>query len=90
MTFLDAEEQDILESVENDEWQPVPNMMQEIQRYQHYAQAQIQNLEEVRVELPVTDIRSLENLAQQSGISVSLLVASVMHQYIASRSSTQS
>jgi predicted DNA binding CopG/RHH family protein len=90
MTFLDAEEQDLLESVENDEWQPIPNMREEIQRYQHYARAQIQNLEEVRVELPVTDMRSLENLAQQSGISVSLLVASVMHQYIASQSSPQS
>lgn len=90
MSYLNAEEQAILESVENDEWQPVPNMIQEIQRYQQYAQAQLASLEEVRVELPAEDVRSLQTLAHHSGISVSLLIASVIHQYVANQSSSQS
>jgi hypothetical protein len=34
MIPVDPEEQTILESVENNEWNAVPEMMQEIQRYQ--------------------------------------------------------
>ena len=81
---LDAEEQAILESVENDEWQSVPNVAQEVQRYQHYAQAQVNALEMVSIELPASDLQSLQNLAQVSGTSVSLLIASVVHQFVAS------
>ena len=90
MSFLDAEEQAILESVENDEWQSIQNVMHDIQQYQHYAQTQMGALEEVRIELPARDMRSLQDLAQKSGISVSLLVASVIHQYVANQSSSQS
>lgn len=40
MTSLNAEELDLLESVENDEWRSIPNLAQELQRYQGYAQSQ--------------------------------------------------
>lgn len=86
MLPLDPEEQAILESVENDEWNSVPNGMQEIQRYQSYAQARSLELEEVKIEIPASDLRSLQVLAQQSGISVPILVANVIHQYVTSRS----
>lgn len=89
MLPLDAEEQAILESVENDQWQSVQTVKQEIERYQHYAQGQIDAMEEVRVELLARDVRSLQTLAERSGISVSLLVASVIHQYVANQSSSQ-
>ena len=90
MHSLDAEEQEILESVENGEWQPVPNMQEEIQRYQQYAQAQLGTLEELRVQLSAQDVRSLQALAQQTGTSVSLLVSGVIHQYVSRQSSSQS
>ncbi|MGL5080052.1 MAG: hypothetical protein ACRC8A_01060 [Microcoleaceae cyanobacterium] len=90
MPSLDAEEQDIRDSVENGEWQPVSNMQGEIQRYQQYAQAQLETLEEVRVQLSAQDVRSLHELAQQTGTSVSLLVSSVIHQYVTRQSSSQS
>jgi predicted DNA binding CopG/RHH family protein len=89
MIPLDPEEQAILESVENDEWHPVPEMMQEIQRYQRYAKAHLSGLEEVKIEIPVGDLRSLQALAQQSGLSVPTLVASVIHQYVTNLSQPQ-
>lgn len=88
MNPLDTEELDLLESVENDEWQSIPNLAQELQRYQGYAQSQV--LAAISIELPVGDIRSLQDLAQQTGTSVSLLVAGVIHQYVARQSSSQS
>lgn len=90
MQSLDAEEQEILESVENGEWQPVPNMQEEIQRYQQYAQTQLGTLEELRVQLSAQDVRSLQALAQKTGTSVSLLVSGVIHQYVSRQSSSQS
>lgn len=38
---LDPEEQELLESIENDEWQSIPNVEQEIQRFKYYASEQI-------------------------------------------------
>jgi DNA-directed RNA polymerase sigma subunit (sigma70/sigma32) len=63
--MLSLDEQDLLESVENDEWQSVPNREQEIQRYQSYARSQL--LEEIRINLPVSDIELFTDLAQQTG-----------------------
>jgi len=37
---LDPEEQDLLDSYERGEWRSVPNLEQEMQRYQQAAQAQ--------------------------------------------------
>lgn len=88
MLPLNIEEQELLESVENGEWISIPAVEQEIQRYQGYAQSNI--LESVNIEIPTSDFQSLKTLANQTGISVSMLMASVLHQYIVRQSSSQS
>ena len=64
---FNLEERTILESVENDEWNSVPNKLREMQRYQSYAQAHVTELsaglEGVKIELPAGDLRSLQVLA---------------------------
>ena len=80
------EEQEILESVENGEWQSIPNVQQEIQRYQRYAQETI--LEIVNIEIPTSDLQSWQSIAQQTNTSVSSLMANVLHQYIVRQSSS--
>jgi predicted DNA binding CopG/RHH family protein len=90
MSILDAEEQAILASVELGEWQSVPNLEQEIQRYQHYARSQVNALETISIDLPASDLQSLQDLAQKSGVSVPLLIASMIHRLIANQPSSQS
>jgi predicted DNA binding CopG/RHH family protein len=85
MAPLDAEEQALLASVELGEWQSVPNVATEVERYRHYAQTQINSLESVSIELPSSDLQALQTFAQQSGTSVSILMATVLHQFITSR-----
>lgn len=46
---LDAEEQAILESVENGEWHSIANLVQESQQYQQYAQSHRNGLETVNI-----------------------------------------
>ena len=55
MPLLDAEELAILESVELGEWQSVPDIEREINRYQGYARTQVNALESASVELSVND-----------------------------------
>jgi predicted DNA binding CopG/RHH family protein len=83
---LDPEEQDLLDSIERGEWQSVPNLPQEIERYKRYAEAYMQSIQQISVELPAQDVDSLQDIAQRSGVSVSLLLASIVHQYITAHS----
>ncbi|MGJ3247660.1 MAG: hypothetical protein ACFE0I_16490 [Elainellaceae cyanobacterium] len=80
---LNTEEQTILESVELGERQSVPDVVQEIKRYQSDAQAQVDALETVNIELPASDVQALREVALKSGVSLSLLMATVLHQFVA-------
>lgn len=85
MPPLDAQEQSLLESVELSEWRSTPDLPQEIERYRQYAQAQGERLESVNLALPTSDLQMLYAFAQASGVSVSVLIASVLHQFVLSR-----
>ena len=87
---LDDYEQDILDSVERGEWQSVPNLQQAIDRYQRHAQAYMQSIQKITIELPSSDIASLQELASSSGVSIPLLLSSIIHQYVGSQSIRQS
>lgn len=79
---LNAEEQDILETVERGEWHSVPNLQQEIERYQLHARAYLNSTKQITVDLPISDVESLQSIAERSHTSVSVLVASMIHQFI--------
>jgi len=55
-----SEEREILESVERGEWQSVPYLQQEIERYQSYARAQLGELQAIKVEIPSRDLEFLQ------------------------------
>ena len=86
---LDDYEQELLDSVERGEWQSVPNLQQELDRYQRHAQAYMQSLQKITIELPSSDITSLQELASSSGVSIPLLLSSIIHQYVVSQSIRQ-
>ena len=79
---LDAYEQDILDSVEHEEWQSVPNLQEEIERYQHNAKAYMQSIQKVTIDISNSDLNLLQQLASNSGVSMSLLLSSIIHQYV--------
>ncbi|MCX5961753.1 MAG: hypothetical protein NT070_01025 [Cyanobacteria bacterium] len=83
---LDDYERDILESVERGEWQSIANLQEEIERYQRHAQAYMQSIQKITIELPSSDVASLQELATSSGVSIPLLVSSIIHQYVGSQS----
>ena len=79
---LTSEEQEILESVERGEWRSVPNLEQEIKRYQSYAQAQLGELQEIKIELPSQDIQFLQALANETETSLTVVITNLLHQFV--------
>jgi phosphoglycerate-specific signal transduction histidine kinase len=82
MDDLTFEEKEILTSVENGEWMSVPNLKEEIKRYQSYAKVQLGELEEIKIELPTNDLRYLQELANQTNTSLQVIIANLLHQFI--------
>lgn len=80
---LDPEEQELLHSYENEAWQSVPNLAEEIKRHQQYAAATIQQKHLVGFALPPEDFDSLRKRAEESGVTYQALLAALVHKYIA-------
>ncbi len=83
MSTLNQEERDLLASVESGEWQSIPNAGKTIQRYQVYAQQQLNLWAEVNHELSEQDLKRLESLAEDMKTSVPQLMVNIIHQYLA-------
>lgn len=76
------EEQELLVSIENDEWVSVANLDQEVKRYQSYAQAQMGELQEIKIEIPMQDLQFLQTLANQTETPLQTMIANVLHQFV--------
>jgi hypothetical protein len=79
---LTPDEREILESVERGEWRSVPNLEQAIKRYQSYAQAQLGELQEIKIELPSQDIQFLQALANETETSLTVVITNLLHQFV--------
>ena len=78
---LDQEEQELLESIENGEWVSVPNVKEELQRFQVIARQQIAN-QKIEVQISVQDLDKINSLANQLGQSVSSFAQNIIHKYL--------
>jgi predicted DNA binding CopG/RHH family protein len=81
MTLLDPEENDLLQSVENDEWTSLENFPTEKQRYQLQAKEQIA---QGRIELVLSpeDTRQIQDLAQRLDRSIPSITREILHKYL--------
>ena len=78
---LDAEEAELLRSFEAGEWQPVPQMEQEIARYAAYARATLAAQKRVTIRLAEPDVQALQLKAREEGLPYHALLASILHKY---------
>jgi len=80
---LDAEEQELLNSYEKEEWRSVPHLAEEIKKHQQYAAATIQQKLLVGVALPPEDFDGLRKRAEKNGVTYQTLLADLVHKYLA-------
>ena len=79
---LDPDEQELLASVENGEWRPVPQMQEAAQRFQQYA-TESSSAEAVTIHLPPQDMNLLRAKAQAEGVPYQTLIIRLVQHFIA-------
>jgi len=81
MQHLNIEEQELLESIENDEWVSIANKQEELSRFQNMAKHQILK-QKIELHMSTQDADKIYSLANQLGISVSNFVQDIVHRYL--------
>ncbi|HXS99885.1 MAG TPA: antitoxin [Elusimicrobiota bacterium] len=85
---LDAEERELLRSLDAGEWRPVKNMHAEMKRYAGYARNTLDKIRKNRranIRLSQWDLEHLQKKAIEEGIPYQTLMASVLHKYVTGR-----
>ena len=78
-------EEDILCSVERGEWQSVPDLKDEIERYASSAAATLAKNKRINIRLSSRDLEDIQMRAAEEGMPYQTLIASVLHKYASGR-----
>jgi len=78
---LDKEERAIVRALESGKLKSIPNVKQEIKRYQQYAQAMLDKKRNINIRISEADLFKIKSRAIQKGLPYQTLVTSVLHQY---------
>jgi predicted DNA binding CopG/RHH family protein len=79
---LSKEEKELLKSVEDGEWESVPNFKQEAKRYQEAARATLRKDKRVNIRMTERDLVRFQKKAMEEGLPYQTLISSVLHKYI--------
>ncbi len=82
---LSVEEQEILDSYEAEEWQPVEDRDAEMDRFRKYARATFKKDKRVNIRISEKDLYALQKRALEEGIPYQTLMASILHKYVNGR-----
>lgn len=78
---LDQDEQELLASIENDNWVSTPDSKSEIKRFQDIAQRQA-SIQKIELQMSIQDSDKIYGLAHQLGLSVSSFAQDIIHKYL--------
>lgn len=85
MTRLDAEENEILDSVERGEWRPVKSAQRDRSRYARYAKATFRKDRRLNIRISSKDLEAIQKRALEEGLPYQTLISSLLHKYAAGR-----
>lgn len=78
-------EDEVLASFERGEWQSVPNLKDEIDRYASSAAATLIKDKRINIRLSSRDLEDVQTRAAEEGMPYQTLIASVLHKYVSGR-----
>ncbi len=81
----DSEENELLESYDRDEWQSVPDIKSESDRYRRYAGATHKKDKRVNIRMSEKDLMAIQKKALEEGIPYQTLISSILHKYVSGR-----
>ena len=79
---IDQEEQDLMESIERDEWQPVKNIDQEKEKAIAAARNTLKKEKRINLRLTQKDYHQIQIKAIEEGIPYQTLISSLVHKYL--------
>jgi len=80
-TQLDNEEKQLLESVENGEWEKIPDSDTMLAEFKKIAQTTLNKKHKISINIPENDFMLLQRKSLDTGISTEMLVRSLIHNY---------
>ena len=78
---LDADEKELLESVERGEWKPAGGAKRERIRFSRYAKATFKKDRRLNIRLSSKDLEAIQERALAEGLPNQTLIASLLHKY---------
>ena len=85
MKFHDKEEQELIKSIETDEWVSVNHLEEEIKKAKKAAEATLTKSERMNIRISPNDLRRLKIRAMEEGMPYQTLVSSIIHKYLIGR-----
>ena len=85
MKPFNKEEQELMESIENEEWVSVNNLDAEIKKAKEIARATFIKSERMNIRISPKNLNGLKVKALEEGIPYQTLVSSIIHKYLSGR-----
>lgn len=82
---LEADEKELLESVERGVWKSVPGGKRERAKYSRYAKATFRKDRRLNIRLSSKDLEAIQKRALAEGLPYQTLISSLLHKYAAGR-----
>jgi predicted DNA binding CopG/RHH family protein len=79
---IDQEEEDLMESIERNEWQPVKNFDQEREKAIEAARNTLKKDKRINLRLTQKDYHQIQIKAIEEGIPYQTLISSLVHKYL--------
>jgi predicted DNA binding CopG/RHH family protein len=82
---IDADEKELLDSVERGEWKPAAGGKRERTRYSRYAKATFRKDRRLNIRLSSKDLEAIQKRALAEGLPYQTLISSLLHKYASGR-----
>jgi predicted DNA binding CopG/RHH family protein len=82
---LDADEKDILESVERGEWRSARGVKRQRGRYSRDARATFRKDRRLNIRISTKDLEAIQKRALEEGLPYQTLISSLLHKYASGR-----
>ena len=85
LEYLDEEEQELIESLDGDEWEPVSDLPAAVAEARAYARATLKKNRRMNVRISERDMKGLKARAAEEGIHYQTLVTMILHKFVSGR-----
>ena len=82
---MDADEKNVLESVERGKWKPAKGGKRERARYSRYAKRTFRKDRRLNIRLSSKDLEAIQKRALAEGLPYQTLISSLLHKYSSGR-----